>query len=293
MKALVTGAKGQLGHDLIEELQRRHIDYIGTDIHEIDEPNYVALDLCNQEKVFHIVSQIQPDIIFHCAAWTAVDLAEEEVDKCMAINYDATRYLCDACKAVDATMIYMSTDYVFNGEGIEPWQEDCEKFEPCNVYGKSKLLGEMAVKQTLTKYYIARIAWVFGSHGNNFVKTMLRIGRTHDKVRVVCDQIGTPTYTYDLARLLVDMSLTDHYGTYHITNEGDYISWYDFTCEIYKQAGLQTKVIPVSTIEYGLSKARRPHNSRLSREKLISQGFTPLPDWKDALKRYLEIQKKL
>ena len=232
----------------------------------------------------------KPDAVIHCAAWTAVDAAEEEQnqEKVYKINVDGTRYIAEACKKLDCKMVYISTDYVFNGEGKEPWQPDCKKYAPLNVYGKSKLMGELAVAESLQKYFIVRIAWVFGKNGNNFIKTMLDLGKKYDSLRVVNDQIGTPTYTYDLARLLVDIVETEKYGYYHATNEGGYISWYDFACEIFKQAGYKTKVIPVTTEEYGLSKAKRPFNSRLDKHKIIENGFEPLPDWKEAVKRYLK-----
>ncbi|MDD6229236.1 MAG: dTDP-4-dehydrorhamnose reductase, partial [Lactimicrobium massiliense] len=233
---------------------------------------------------------IHPDVIVHCAAWTAVDMAEDDdkVAKVRAVNAGGTQNIANAAKELDAKMVYISTDYVFNGQGTDPWQPDCKDYQPLNVYGKTKLEGELAVANTLQKYFIVRIAWVFGKNGKNFIKTMLKVGKTHDEVRVVNDQIGTPTYTYDLARLLVDMIETDKYGYYHATNEGGYISWADFTKEIYKDAGFKTKVIPVTTEEYGLSKAARPFNSRLDKSKLVENGFTPLPDWRDAVKRYID-----
>lgn len=235
-------------------------------------------------------SQIKPDVVIHCAAWTAVDLAEDvdKVEKVRAINAGGTLHIAEACKQLDCKMIYISTDYVFNGQGQSPWTPDCKDYAPLNVYGQTKLEGELAVSQTLQKYFIVRIAWVFGLNGKNFIKTMLNVGKNHDTVRVVCDQIGTPTYTLDLARLLIDMAETEKYGYYHATNEGGYISWYDFTCEIFRQAGYSTKVLPVTTEEYGLSKAARPFNSRLDKRKLIENGFTPLPTWQDALHRYLK-----
>ena len=239
--------------------------------------------------VQRVLADVQPDAVIHCAAWTAVDLAEDEDkrDLVRAVNVGGTQHIAEACKKLDAKMLYLSTDYVFNGQGTEPWQPDCKDYAPLNVYGQSKLDGELAVAKTLDKYFIVRIAWVFGKNGKNFVKTMLNVGKTHDTVRVVIDQIGTPTYTFDLARLLVDMIESDKYGCYHATNEGGYISWYDFTCEIYRQAGYMTKVIPVTTAEYGLSKAKRPFNSRLDKRKLVEKGFEPLPDWKEALSRFL------
>ena len=250
----------------------------------------MKLDITNESEVNKAIALIKPDVIVHCAAWTAVDAAEDEENqpKVRAINSEGTRYIAQAARTNDAKMIYISTDYVFDGTGERPWEPDDRNYAPCNVYGQSKLDGELAVSGILDKYFIVRIAWVFGKNGKNFIKTMLNVGKTHDEVRVVNDQIGTPTYTYDLARLLVDMAETDKYGYYHATNEGGYISWYDFTCEIYRQAGLTTKVTPVTTAEYGLSKAARPFNSRLDKSKLTENGFTPLPTWQDALSRYLK-----
>ena len=253
------------------------------------------MDITDRKAVEKVITDICPDTVIHCAAWTAVDLAEDpdKVDKVRAINATGTQYIADVCKKLDCKMTYISTDYVFNGQGTTPWDPDCKEYNPLNVYGQTKLEGELAVANTLNKYFIVRIAWVFGLNGKNFIKTMLNIGKTHDEVRVVNDQIGTPTYTYDLARLLVDMNETDKYGYYHATNEGGYISWYDFTVEIYRQAGINTKVIPVTTKEYGLSKAARPFNSRLDKSKLVQNGFTPLPTWQDALSRFLiEIGEK-
>lgn len=300
MKVLVTGVAGQLGHDVMNELYKRGIEGIGTDIAEtysgipdetaVARMPYVQLDITDAEAVTNVISDIHPDVVVHCAAWTAVDLAEEaeNQDKVYAINATGTESIAKACKKADSKMIYISTDYVFDGKGEKPWQPDCKSYAPLNVYGKSKLQGELAVSSILSKYYIVRIAWVFGKNGKNFIKTMLNVGKTHDTVRVVSDQIGTPTYTYDLARLLVDMAETDKYGYYHATNEGGYISWYDFTCEIFRQAGYQTTVLPVTTEEYGLSKAARPFNSRLDKHKLTENGFEPLPTWQDALSRYLK-----
>ena len=292
MRVLVTGVGGQLGYDVMQELNRRGYDAIGSDIAEQTEAGfqYVPLDITNRQAVETTLTEWKPDVVIHCAAWTAVDAAEEEENqaKVDAVNVQGTRNIAETCQQLDAKMIYISTDYVFNGQGSEPWQADCQEYAPLNVYGKSKLEGELAVAQLLKKFYIVRIAWVFGKNGNNFIKTMLRVGANHEEVRVVNDQIGTPTYTYDLARLLVDMAETDKYGYYHATNEGGYISWYDFTCEIYRQAGMKTKVTPVTTAEYGLSKAKRPFNSRLDKSKLIENGFTPLPTWQDALNRYLK-----
>lgn len=293
MKVLVTGVGGQLGYDVMNELAKRNYDAIGSDIltkETISLPcEYIQLDITNKEAVENVINSVQPDAVIHCAAWTAVDAAEEEQNKAkvFAINVDGTRNIAEACKKCECKMIYISTDYVFNGQGEEPWQADCKDYAPLNVYGESKLQGELAVSELLKKYFIVRIAWVFGKNGNNFVKTMLNVGKKFDTLRVVNDQIGTPTYTFDLARLLVDMIETDKYGYYHATNEGGYISWYNFACEIFKQAGYETKVIPVTTEEYGLSKAQRPFNSRLDKGKLISKSFSPLPEWKDALARYL------
>lgn len=294
MKVFVTGVGGQLGYDVMNELSKRNFEAIGSDIltkENIALPyEYIQLDITDKEAVENVINSVQPDAVIHCAAWTAVDAAEEEQNKAkvFAINVDGTRNIAEACKKCDCKMIYISTDYVFNGQGEEPWQADCKDYEPLNVYGESKLQGELAVAELLGKYFIVRIAWVFGKNGNNFIKTMLNVGKKYDTLRVVNDQIGTPTYTFDLARLLVDMIETDKYGYYHATNEGGYISWYDFACEIFKQAGYETKVIPVTTEEYGLSKAQRPFNSRLDKSKLISKKFSPLPEWKDALARYLK-----
>lgn len=303
MKFFVTGVNGQLGHDVMNELAKRGHEGIGSDILNqysgVDDSSavtkmpYRQLDITDKEAVRKIIEEVRPDAVIHCAAWTAVDLAEEaeNVARVKAINVDGTQYIADVCKKLDCKMTYLSTDYVFDGKGTQPWKADCKDFKPLNVYGKTKLEGEMAVSKTLNKYFIVRIAWVFGLNGKNFIKTMINVAKTHENVRVVNDQIGTPTYTKDLARLLVDMNKTEKYGYYHATNEGGYISWYDFTLEIYKQAGLTTKVIPVSTAEYGLSKAPRPFNSRLDKSKLIDEGFKPLPTWTDALKRYLQEAK--
>ena len=298
MKVLVTGVGGQLGYDVVNELIKRHHKVIGSDI--LDTTNvdkdvkYVSLDITNKGSVEQIIVSEKPDAVIHCAAWTAVDLAEEEdkQEKVLAVNADGTRYIAEACKKIDCKMIYISTDYVFDGQGTEPWQADCKDYSPLNIYGKSKLAGELAVAEILEKYFIVRIAWVFGLNGNNFIKTMLNVGKRFPELRVVNDQIGTPTYTFDLARLLVDMVETEKYGYYHATNEGGYISWYDFACETFQQAGYDTKVIPVTTAEYGLSKATRPFNSRLDKSKLITNGFKPLPTWQDALSRYLKTLEK-
>ncbi|MDD5923979.1 MAG: dTDP-4-dehydrorhamnose reductase [Clostridia bacterium] len=300
MKFFVTGVNGQLGYDVVKELIRCNYEVIASDITpsysgiindpDIDNVSYISLDITDKKSVDEVISSVCPDVVIHCAAWTAVDAAEDEsnLNLVRAVNVEGTQNIADVCKKLDCKMIYISTDYVFNGEGEKPLEPDCKSYSPLNVYGQTKLDGEIAVSSTLQKYFIVRIAWVFGINGKNFVRTMINVGKNHDTVRVINDQIGTPTYTFDLARLLVDMSETDKYGYYHATNEGGYISWYDFCCEIYKQYGLKTKVIPVSTEEYGLSKAKRPHNSRLDKRKLAECGFSPLPDWKDALTRYLK-----
>ena len=302
MKIFVTGVNGQLGHDVMNELAFRGHEGVGSDLAPlysgiadgtaVTRMPYVSLDITDASAVKRVLEDVHPDAVVHCAAWTAVDMAEDDknVAKVRAVNAGGTQHIADICKELDCKMLYLSTDYVFDGQGTEPWQPDCKEYKPLNVYGQTKLEGELAVSGTLDKYFIVRIAWVFGKNGKNFVKTMLNVGKTHDTVRVVNDQIGTPTYTFDLARLLVDMIESDKYGYYHATNEGGYISWYDFTCEIYQQAGYTTKVVPVTTAEYGLSKAKRPFNSRLDKSKLITNGFKPLPDWKDALRRYLKEQ---
>lgn len=312
MKVFVTGVNGQLGHDVLLELIRRGHAAVGSGSREVQAPEtgpdsrpvcgasyergaltappYVCLDITDREAVEKTIREIHPDAVIHCAAWTAVDAAEDGAnrERVDSINRLGTQYLAEAAKVVDAKMLYISTDYVFDGRGHRPWSPDDECYAPLNVYGRSKLEGELAVSGTLEKYFIVRTAWVFGRNGRNFVKTMINVGKTHETVRVVNDQIGTPTYTADLARLLVDMIGTEKYGIYHATNEGGYISWYDFCCEFYKQYGLNTEVIPVSTEEYGLSRAARPLNSRLDRSKLAEAGFEPLPDWRDAINRYLK-----
>ncbi len=300
MKILVSGVNGQLGHDVVKNAIVRGHDVIGSDIQPVysgvadgsavTSVSYVQLDITDRDAVLSVVKEIRPDAIIHCAAWTAVDAAEDQsnCERVDRINHLGTQYIAEAAKSIDCKMLYLSTDYVFDGQGDRPWRPDDKCYAPLNVYGQSKLGGELAVSSILDKYFIVRIAWVFGLNGNNFIKTMINVGKTHDTVRVVNDQIGTPTYTFDLARLLVDMIESDKYGYYHATNEGGYISWYDFCVEFYKQYGLNTKVIPVSTEEYGLSKAARPHNSRLDKSKLVEAGFIPLPDWKDAVRRYLE-----
>ncbi len=303
MKVFVTGVNGQLGHDVVNELIKRGHEAIGSDITDnysgvqdnsaVTKAQYLKLDITDENKVNELLTNLKPNAIIHCAAWTAVDLAEDEENKpkVYGINVNGTKYIAKAAKQIDANMLYLSTDYVFNGLGEKPWNPDEKGFEPLNYYGETKLLGEKAITSILDKFFIVRIAWVFGLNGKNFIKTMINVGKTHDEVRVVSDQIGTPTYTFDLARLLSDMIETDKYGFYHATNEGGYISWYDFTKEIYKQYGLSTKVIPVTTAEYGLSKAKRPFNSRLDKSKLVESGFEPLPDYKDAITRYLKEAK--
>ena len=289
MKVFVTGVAGQLGHDVMNELARRGHEGIGTDLapeysgiqdgSSVTTMPYVSLDITDAEAVDRVIREVNPDAVVHCAAWTAVDLAEDEdkVDKVRAINAGGTANIAKVCKALDCKMLYLSTDYVFDGQGTAPWEPDCKDYKPLNVYGQTKLEGEQAVSSTLEKYFIVRIAWVFGLNGKNFIKTMLGLSEKYDTIRVVNDQVGTPTYTFDLARLLVDMIETDKYGYYHATNEGGYISWYDFTGEIFRQAGRSTQVIPVTTEEYGLSKAARPFNSRLDKQKLAKTALSPCP----------------
>ena len=286
MRVLVTGVKGQLGYDTVLELQKRGHEPIGVDVEE--------MDITKEEEVRSVIGAAKPDAVIHCAAWTAVDAAEDEEnrEKVYAVNVLGTEYIARACAEIGCRMMYISTDYIFNGQGSEPWQPDCEDYAPLSVYGETKLQGELAVKRLLSEYFIVRIAWVFGINGNNFIKTMLRLSQTRDTLKIVCDQIGTPTYTYDLARLWVDMIETEKYGIYHATNEGGYISWAEFAAEIFRQAGVKMNVIPVTTAEYGLSKAARPYNSRLDKKKLKENGFEPLPTWQDALGRYLaELEK--
>lgn len=278
MKVLVTGVKGQLGYDVVNELEKRGHVAIGTDVDN--------MDITNKEQVETVIKEANPDAVIHCAAYTAVDLAEDNIDLCRRINADGTRNIAFVCKELDIKMIYISTDYVFDGEGTHFWQPDDER-HPLNVYGQTKYEGELAVESLLEKYYIVRIAWVFGVNGKNFIKTMLNLGKTRDHLTVVNDQIGSPTYTYDLAKLLVDMVETDKYGRYHATNEG-ICSWYDFACEIFKQAGYDhVTVSPVSASEYP-AKAKRPSNSRMCKDKLTENGFAKLPTWQDALSRYLK-----
>lgn len=309
MVIFVTGVIGQLGHDVMNELAGRGYEGVGSDIKEeysgikdgapVESMPYVPMDITDQASVEKVLTEVKPDVVVHCAAWTAVDLAEDEdkKEKVHAINVDGTKYIAQVCKKLDCKMIYLSTDYVFDGQGETPWDPDCKDYKPLNVYGETKLAGELAVSEILEKYFIVRIAWVFGKNGKNFIKTMLNVGKTHDTLTVVDDQIGTPTYTFDLARLLVDMLETDKYGYYHVTNEGGYISWYDFAKEIFRQAVEmghteysedRLTVKPVTTAEYGVSKAARPFNSRLDKSKLAANGFTSLPTWRDALARYLK-----
>ncbi len=291
MKVLVTGVKGQLGFDVVNELKEKNIEAVGVDIEE--------MDITDKSSVNKVIKDVNPDAVIHCAAWTAVDAAEDEdkKEKVKLVNVYGTQNIAYVCKELDIKMMYISTDYVFNGKGTTPWQPDCKDYAPQNVYGQTKLNGELAVSNTLDKFFIVRIAWVFGKNGNNFIKTMLKVGKTHNQLKVVADQIGTPTYTYDLAKLLASMIVTDKYGYYHATNEGGYISWWDFTKEIFKQAtelGYERysekniTVTPVTTEEYGVSKAKRPFNSRLDKTKLVANGFTPLPTWQDAVRRYLK-----
>ena len=299
MKVFVTGVGGQLGHDVMNELYKRGYEGIGSDVapaysgvqdgSAVTTMPYVSLDITDENAVRETISKCAPDVVIHCAAWTAVDMAEDDdkVELVRAVNAGGTQNIANVCKELSCKMVYISTDYVFDGQGETPWQPDCKDYKPLNVYGQTKLEGELAVANTIQKYFIVRIAWVFGLNGNNFIKTMLNVGKKFDTLRVVNDQIGTPTYTYDLARLLVDMVETEKYGYYHATNEGGYISWYEFACEIFRQAGYTTKVTPVTTEEYGLSKAARPFNSRLDKSKLEENGFVPLPTWQDALSRYL------
>lgn len=309
MKVFVTGVAGQLGHDVMNELADRGYEGIGSDIGEVysglcdgtaaEGMPYMQMDITDADSVGKALRSVKPDVVIHCAAWTAVDLAEDEdkQETVYLVNADGTRNIAGVCRELGCKMVYLSTDYVFDGTGTEPWQPDCRNYSPLNVYGKTKLEGELAVSELLDRYFIVRIAWVFGKNGKNFIRTILNLGKTHDKLTVVNDQIGTPTYTYDLARLLVDMIETEKYGYYHATNEGGYISWYDFATEIFHQAAElghpeydkdHLTVVPVTTEEYGLSKAARPFNSRLDKSKLAENGFTPLPTWQDALVRYLK-----
>ncbi len=309
MKVLVTGVAGQLGHDVMNELAKRGYEGIGSDLAPeyggiqdgtaVTQMAYVPMDITDEAAVKQTIAEYAPDAVVHCAAWTAVDLAEDDdkAAKVRLVNVKGTENIALACREQDCKMVYLSTDYVFDGQGTTPWEPDCRDYKPLNVYGQTKLDGELAVAGNLEKYFIVRIAWVFGVNGRNFIRTMLNLGKTHDTISVVCDQVGTPTYTHDLARLLVDMIETDRYGYYHATNEGGYISWYEFTKEIFRQAVELghteytedcVAVKPVTTEEYGISKAKRPFNSRLDKSKLVANGFTPLPAWQDALHRYLQ-----
>lgn len=282
MRVLVTGVKGQLGHDVMNELAARGYEGIGVDVEEMDITDPAAVE--------NVIGEAAPDSVVHCAAWTAVDAAEEKAEICRKVNVDGTENIARMCAKLDIPMIYLSTDYVFDGQGERPWEPDDPVTTPLNVYGQSKYDGEVAIRKHLDKYYIVRIAWVFGVNGKNFIKTMLNLGQTHDTLTVVSDQVGTPTYTYDLAKLLVDMLEKEEYGIYHATNEGGYISWYEFAKEIFRQAGMEVKVLPVSSDEYP-AKAKRPYNSRMEKKKLDEHGFHRLPAWQDALSRYLkEIQ---
>ena len=300
MKALVTGVAGQLGHDVMNELAKRGFEGVGSDLAPeyagmqdgtaVTTMPYLSMDITDPESVRNTISASGADAVIHCAAWTAVDKAEEMPEACRKVNAYGTENIAKVCEELDLPMMYFSTDYVFNGNGTRPWEPD-DEYEPLGVYGQTKAEGEVAVREHVKKFFILRIAWVFGTNGKNFIKTMLRLSETHDSLRVVCDQIGTPTYTYDLARLIVDMIQTDRYGIYHVTNEGDYISWYDFTLAIFEEAGVtHVKVTPVTSEEYGAA-AKRPYNSRMDRSKIVREGFEPLPEWRDALRRYVAILK--
>ena len=278
MKVLVTGAKGQLGRDMMNELERQGLEGIGVDVEE--------MDITDPEKCRSVIGQARADAVIHCAAYTAVDAAEDQAELCRRINGEGTRNVAEACRDAGVKLMYISTDYVFDGQGTRPWEPDDER-APLNVYGQTKYEGELAIEELLDRYYIIRIAWVFGAAGKNFIKTMLRLGKEKGAVSVVDDQVGSPTYTYDLARLLVDMVQTEHYGRYHATNEGE-CSWYEFACEIFRQAGLKVQVTPVSSEAFA-ARAKRPANSRMSKEKLTEKGFVRLPDWQDALKRFLDV----
>ncbi|MCF0133395.1 MAG: dTDP-4-dehydrorhamnose reductase [Blautia sp.] len=307
MKVFVTGVAGQLGHDVMNELNLRGMEGVGSDLaaeyagiqdgSPVTAMPYVSMDITDAESVRNTIQTAGADAVIHCAAWTAVDAAEDAENhaKVRKINVDGTQNIANVCKEMNIPMLYLSTDYVFDGQGTTPWEPDCKEYAPLNVYGQTKLEGELAVSTTLDKYFIVRIAWVFGKNGKNFIKTMLNLGKKYDSLRVVCDQIGTPTYTYDLSKLLCDMIVTDRYGYYHATNEGGYISWFDFTNEIFRQARelgfseyANCLVTPVTTAEYGISKAARPFNSRLGKSKLTENGFALLPTWQDALSRYLQ-----
>ena len=279
MRILVTGVKGQLGHDVVNEMKKRGLDPVGVDLEE--------MDITDKEACAKVITEAKVDAVIHCAAYTAVDAAEDNVELCRKVNSQGTRNIAEVCRDLDIKMMYISTDYVFDGQGTRPWEPDDAR-NPLNVYGQTKYEGELAVEELVKKFFTVRIAWVFGVNGKNFIKTMLRIGKERGAASVVEDQIGSPTYTYDLARLLVDMIQTEKYGRYHATNEG-LCSWYEFACEIFRQAGMdQVKVTPVHTSEYPASKAKRPMNSRMSKEKLTENGFERLPEWKNAVGRYLK-----
>ena len=300
MKVFVTGANGQLGHDVVNELAARGHEAIAsgsremyTGVHDgtfVCNAPYYQMDICQRDEVRQVLLSVKPDAVIHCAAWTDVDGAEEMANKplALAVNGEGTANVVDACNYLGCKMMYISTDYVFNGEGTEPWPADCFDYDPMNVYGFGKMMGELVVKECLKKFFVVRISWVFGKNGGNFIDTMLRVGKTHPQLKVVNDQIGRPTYTLDLARLLADMIESEKYGFYNAVNEGENISWYDFAREIFRQAGMPVEVLPVTTEEYGVSKAARPANSRLDTSKLVEQGFVPLPSWQDALRRYLQ-----
>ena len=301
MKIFVTGVAGQLGHDVMNELEKRGIEGVGTDLATayaglsdgtaVTRMPYVSLDITDPEAVARTVREISPDAVIHCAAWTAVDKAEDCPELCRKVNADGTRNIAEICRELDIPMMYFSTDYVFNGSGTRPWEPE-DAYEPLGVYGATKAEGEVAVKENLSKFFILRIAWVFGKNGKNFIRTMLNLAKTRDHLTVVSDQIGTPTYTFDLARLVVDMIQTDKYGIYHVTNEGPYLSWFEFAKAIFEEAGItKMTVTPVTSEEYA-AKAKRPYNSRMDRSKLVREGFTPLPEWRDALRRYLEVLKE-
>ena len=278
MKILITGSKGQLGHDLMNELDKRGIEYIGVDVEE--------MDITDADECRKVITEAAPDAVIHCAAYTAVDAAEDNVELCRKINAEGTKNIAEVCRDLDIKMMYISTDYVFNGEGTRPWEPDDHR-EPLNIYGLTKYEGEVYIERLVKKFFTVRIAWVFGANGKNFINTMLRLGREKGAVSVVDDQIGSPTYTYDLARLLADMIQTEEYGRYHATNEGLW-SWYEFACEIFRQAGMtDVKVTPVDSSQFP-AKAKRPKNSRMDRSKLVEKGFTLLPTWQDALGRYLK-----
>ena len=301
MKYFVTGVAGQLGHDVMNELEKRGLEGVGTDLAPayaglqdgtaVTRMPYVSLDITDPEAVAQTIRETSPDAVIHCAAWTAVDKAEDCPDLCRKVNAGGTRNIAEVCRELDIPMMYFSTDYVFNGNGTRPWEPE-DAYEPLGVYGATKAEGEVAVKENLSKFFILRIAWVFGKNGKNFIRTMLNLAKTRDHLTVVSDQIGTPTYTFDLARLVVDMIQTDKYGIYHVTNEGPYLSWFEFAKAIFEEAGVTNMTVsPVSSEEYA-AKAKRPYNSRMDRSKLVRAGFTPLPEWRDALRRYLEVLKE-